>query len=71
LSASTIDDKYGPVILKENCRIGTHSTIMPNITIGKNSIIGAYSFVNINIPDNVMAFGIPVKIIKKLENPTI
>lgn len=59
---STIDDKHGPIIIKKNARIGTHSTIMPNITIGENSIIGAYSFVNKDIPDDVIAFGIPIKI---------
>ena len=51
-SNSTIDEKSGPVILKQNCRIGTHSTIMPNVTIGENSIVGAYSFVNTDIPPN-------------------
>lgn len=64
---STIDNKKGKVIIKENAKIGTHSTVMPGVTIGKNSIIGAYSFVNKNIPDNVAAFGIPAKIIKYIE----
>ncbi len=63
---STIDDKEGPITLKNNCRIGSHSTVMPNITVGNNSIIGAHSFVNKDIPDNVIAFGIPVKIIRSL-----
>jgi acetyltransferase-like isoleucine patch superfamily enzyme len=66
-SVSTIDDKDGRVILKKNCRIGSHSTIMPGVTVGVNSIIGAHSFVNKAIPDNVLAFGTPVKIIKKLK----
>lgn len=64
-SHSTIDEIEGKVIIKENARIGTHSTIMPGITIGKNAMIGAYSFVNIDIPDNALAYGVPVKIIKK------
>lgn len=63
---STIDNKEGPITLRKNCRIGSHSTIMPNVTIGKNSIIGAHSFVNKDIPENVLAFGIPVKIIKSI-----
>lgn len=66
-SVSTIDDKGGKVVLKENCRVGSHSTIMPGVTIGKNSVVGAHSFVNINIPDNVVAVGCPVKIIKRLK----
>ena len=65
-SHSTIDEKEGPVHLKKNCKIGTHSTIMPNVTIGVNSIVGAYSFVNKNIPDNELWIGVPAKFKKKL-----
>ena len=64
---STIDNKKGKIILKENCKIGSHSTIMPGVTIGANSIVGAHSFVNKNIPDNVLAFGVPAKIIRELK----
>ncbi len=66
-SVSTIDNKKGKVTLKKNCNIGSHSTIMPGITIGENAIVGAHSFVNKDIPDNVVAFGCPVKIIKKVD----
>ena len=65
-SVSTIDNKEGEVILKKNCRIGSHSVIMPGVTIGENSIVGAFSFVNKDIPADVIAFGIPVKITKSL-----
>ena len=65
-SVSTIDDKEGEVILKRNCRIGSHSVIMPDVTIGENSIIGAFSFVNKDIPANVIAVGVPVRIVKGL-----
>lgn len=66
-SVSTIDDKKGHILVKNNARIGTHSVVMPGITIGKNSCIGAFSFVNINIPDNVLAYGVPIKIIRRLK----
>ena len=66
-SVSTIDNKEGPVKLKKNCRIGSHSVIMPGVTVGENSIIGAFSFVNEDIPANVIAVGVPAKVIKKLE----
>lgn len=65
-SISTIDDKQGQVTLKKNCKIGSHSLIMPGVTVGENSIVGAFSFVNKDIPANILAFGIPVKIIRKL-----
>mgnify|MGYP001607841028 FL=1 len=67
-SVSTIDGKKGRIILKKNCKIGANSIIMPGATIGENSIIGALSFVNKDIPDNVVAFGVPAKVIKKLNN---
>lgn len=61
-----IDNKKGRMVLNKNCKIGAHSVIMPGVTIGENSIIGAFSFVNKNIPANVVAYGIPVKIIRKI-----
>ena len=66
-SLSTIDDKKGKIILKKNCRIGSHSVVMPGVTVGENSIIGAFSFVNKDIPENVIALGVPAKIVKKIE----
>lgn len=66
-TVSTIDNKEGKIILKNNCKIGSHSTIMPGVTIGANSIVGAHSFVNKDIPDNVLAFGVPAKIIRELK----
>ena len=66
-SVSTIDNKEGQITLKKNCKIGSHSVVMPGVTIGENTIIGAYSFVNKDLPDNVVAAGVPIKIIKKIE----
>ena len=65
-SESTIDNKQGKVVLKKNARIGSHSVIMPGVTVGENSIIGALSFVNSDIPDNVVAYGIPARVQRKL-----
>ena len=67
-STSTIDNSFGKVVLKRNCRIGSHSTILPGVSIGENSIIGAHSLVNKDIPDNVGAFGVPAKVMRKLNN---
>lgn len=67
-SVSTIDKKEGAIWLKKGSRIGTHSVIMPGVTIGEGSIIGAFSFVNTDIPDNVLAFGVPAKVIRPLNN---
>ncbi len=66
-SHSSIDNKKGKIILERNCKIGTHSTIMPGVTIGENSVIGAYSFVNKNIPKNEIWMGIPAKFVHKIK----
>jgi acetyltransferase-like isoleucine patch superfamily enzyme len=69
-SISTIDNKEGPIVLRKNCKIGSHSVVMPGVTVGENSIIGAFSFVNRDIPANVIAVGLPAKILKKIKNAT-
>jgi acetyltransferase-like isoleucine patch superfamily enzyme len=66
-SWSTIDNKKGRVTLKKNARIGTHSAVMPGVTIGENAIIGAFSFVTEDVPANSLAVGVPAKVIKKLK----
>lgn len=69
-SISTIDNLCGKIVLKKNCRVGSHSTILPGVIIGENSIIGAHSLIIKDIPDNVLAFGVPAKIIRVLKNDT-
>ena len=55
----------GNVIIGNDCQIGMGSTIIDGIKIGKNSIIGAGSLVTKDIPDNVVAYGSPCKIIRQ------
>jgi acetyltransferase-like isoleucine patch superfamily enzyme len=69
-SVSTIDNKEGKIILKKNCKVGSHSVIMPGVTIGENSIVGAFSFVNKDVPDNTVAIGVPARVIKKTTRKT-
>lgn len=65
-SLSTIDRKQGEIRLEKGCRIGTHSVIMPGVTIGRGSVIGAFSFVNSDIPAGVLAYGVPAKVVRPL-----
>ena len=55
--------KYAPVIIEDNCFIGMGATIMPGVTIGKNSVVGAGSIVTKDIPAGSVVAGIPAKII--------
>ncbi|MFC2010259.1 acyltransferase [Chloroflexota bacterium] len=64
-SWSTIDNKKGKVIVQKDAKVGSHSVIMPGVTIGKNAVVGAFSYVTKDVPDNVLVFGIPAEISKK------
>ena len=64
-SWSTIDDKQGKVVIKKNARIGSHSLVMPGVTIGENAVVGAFSFVNRDIPANATAMGIPARVVRE------
>ncbi|MBS9525825.1 sugar O-acetyltransferase [Litoribacter alkaliphilus] len=56
-----------PVDIGDNVWIGGNSIICPGITIGNNVTIGAGSVVTKNIPDNVLAYGNPCKVMRELE----
>lgn len=51
----------------DNVWIGANSAILPGITIGDNSVIGAGSIVTKDIPENVVAYGNPCKVIRKID----
>jgi lipopolysaccharide O-acetyltransferase len=53
------------VIIEDNVWIGELVSILPGVTIGKGSVIGANSVVSKNIPKNVIAVGVPAKPIKQ------
>ena len=51
--------------IAQGTTIGMGSNIINGVKIGRNVIIGAGSLVNKDIPDNVVAYGVPAKIIRK------
>jgi len=56
--------RIAPVIIKKGCWIGQNVVIMPGVTIGEYSIIGANSVVTKDVPDQCIAMGSPAKISK-------
>ena len=64
-----------PIIIGENCWIGTRVRICKGVTIGDNSIIAACSVVTKDVPANCIAAGNPAKVVKtdidKLPEPII
>lgn len=55
-----------PVLIKSGCWIGANCIILPGVTIGKNTVIGAGSVITTSIPDGVVAFGNPARIVQKI-----
>ena len=68
-----LQDKYesltsfGKIEILDNCQIGVGATILPNVTIGPNSIVGACSVVTKDVPPNTVVAGNPAREICSLE----
>lgn len=57
----------GPTI-KKSARIGINATLMPHITVGKNSLVGAGSVVTKDVPPDSVVSGVPAKVVGKLKD---
>jgi acetyltransferase-like isoleucine patch superfamily enzyme len=55
-----------PTRVGRGASIGTSCTILSNVSIGRNAIIGAGSVVTRDIPDNVVAVGNPCRVLRPL-----
>ena len=55
--------KFGAITIKDNCFIGHSSIIMPGVTIGENSIVGAGAVVTKDVPSNSVVAGVPAKVL--------
>ena len=55
----------GPVVIEDQVWLGERVCIMPNVRIGRHSIIGANAVVTKDIPPYSVAAGIPAKVIKQ------
>jgi acetyltransferase-like isoleucine patch superfamily enzyme len=61
-----IDEQVGDIVIDDDVWIATGVTILPNVRIGKRSIIATGSVVTTDIPSDVVAGGVPAKVIKSL-----
>ena len=55
-----------PIYLGDDCWIGGHTVIMPGVTIGARTVIGAGSVVTHDVPADVVAVGIPCRVIRAI-----
>jgi lipopolysaccharide O-acetyltransferase len=59
-----------PIIIEDNVWLGEFVSVLPGVTIGKGTIVGANSVVSKSLPPNVIAVGSPAKPIKKFNFQT-
>jgi acetyltransferase-like isoleucine patch superfamily enzyme len=62
-----LDWKVEPTLVKNGASIGSGSTVLGNITIGKNAIVGAGSLVCKDVPDNAIVAGNPARVLRKIK----
>ena len=58
------DWKVEPTLVKKGASIGSGATILGNVTIGENAIVGAGSVVIHDVPDGAVVAGNPARIIR-------
>lgn len=61
------DDQVGEIVLEENVWLATDVKVMAGVRIGRNTVVAAGSVVTRDLPPNVLAAGVPAKIIRELE----
>jgi len=61
-------DSVGKIDIKDNVFIGYNAIVMPNITIGSNSIVAAGAVVTKDVPEGEIVAGVPAKSIGRVDN---
>jgi acetyltransferase-like isoleucine patch superfamily enzyme len=59
------------VLINDNVWLGEMVTILPGVTIGSGTIVGANSVVSKDLPSNVIAVGVPAKAIKRFNDESM
>lgn len=59
--------RYGRIRVNDNCVIGTRAIILPNVTIGPDSIVGAGAVVTRDVPPNTVVAGVPARVVTSLD----
>ena len=63
------DNEYGkPVTIGKRVWLASNVTVLPGVTIGDDSVIGAGSVVSRDIPSGVLAVGNPCRVVRKLDD---
>jgi maltose O-acetyltransferase len=55
-----------PVVIEDNVWIGSGAIILPGVTIGRGSVIGASAVVTKDVPERSVVVGVPARVVEKL-----
>lgn len=62
-----VDWKVVPTVIRRGASIGSGATILCNLTIGENAIVGAGSVVTRNVPPNAIVAGNPARVLRLIQ----
>ncbi len=63
----SVKNELKGAFIKQNAKVGANATLLPGVTIGRDSLIGAGSVVTKDIADGIIAAGNPVKMLRKID----
>ncbi len=69
ITHSDLDKEVGPIHIGQQAWIGAGAVILPGVTIGAYSVVGAAALVNKDVPTDVRVAGIPARLIKNTGVP--
>ena len=61
---------HGPVVIGSNVWLGDNVAVIGPVRIGNGAVVGANSVITRDIPDDVIAAGIPARILKRFDKGT-
>jgi acetyltransferase-like isoleucine patch superfamily enzyme len=65
--ASVYGNRFGPIRVRDNCVIGLRAILLPGVSIGPDSVVGAGSVVTRDVPPGTIAAGVPARVVSTLE----
>jgi serine acetyltransferase len=69
ITHSDLDKEVGPIHIGQQAWIGAGAIILPGVTVGAYSVVGAAALVNKDVPIDVRVAGVPAKVIKNTGVP--
>jgi acetyltransferase-like isoleucine patch superfamily enzyme len=61
-------NRFGKIDIRDNCFIGVNAIILPGVTIGPNSIVGAGAVVTRDVPPDSIAVGNPARVVGSVDD---